>query len=134
LTIQASPTNLRRMGKPGINVFRERRRGRGAWQICVCLLLIGLVLYNPFLALAHLTDGLAYDTLARHRATVGSTEMQHFSPVQGESVQFVATVEEIISSLTVEKSDSSFHSLHDEALPQRPELLASIWFRPPPTR
>jgi len=132
LTLQASPTNLKRMGKSGINVSRQGRRGRCAWQIGVCLLLIGLVLYNPFLVLAHLTDGLAYETLARHRATVGSSEMQHFAPVQG--AQFVATVEEVVSSLTVEKSECSSHSLHDEALPERPELLASTWFRPPPTR
>ena len=122
------------MGQSGINKPRQGRGGRRAWQSCVCVLLIGLVLYNPFLVLAHLTDGFAYETLARHRATVGSSEMQHFSPVQGENAQFVATAEEIISSMTVEKSESSFHNLHEEALPQRPELLASIWFRPPPTR
>jgi hypothetical protein len=112
----------------------ERRRSQGLWQLCVSALLIGLVLYNPFFVLANQTSGLAYQALACHRATVGASEMQHFAPVQTEDAQLEATVAEILGRLMVEESEFSAHELHKETLPQRPELLASIWFRPPPTR
>jgi hypothetical protein len=49
---------------------------RTVWRVCVCLVLIASVLYNPFFALKIQSDGLAYASLARHRSTVGSSEMQ----------------------------------------------------------
>ena len=58
-------------------------RSQACWQLCVSLLLIALLLYNPFLALASHSDGLTYQALARHRATVGASELDHFTPVQG---------------------------------------------------
>ena len=113
---------------------RNCRRPRNVWQVCLCVLLIGLVLYNPFLALAGHSDGLTYQALARHRATVGASEMQHFSPIQGESAQLEATVRRICIELVVEKSEHPSPTFQVESLPQRQELTTSVWFRPPPTR
>ena len=96
------------------------------------VLLIGLLLYNPFVALVHHSDGLAYQALARHRATVGASEMQHYSPVQGENAQPEIVVAQIFTKVVVENNQSASHILENERLPQRPELIASIWFRPPP--
>jgi hypothetical protein len=98
----------------------------------ICVLLIGLVLYNPFVALAGHSDGLTYQALARHRATVGASEMQHFSPIQGESAQREATVQRICIELVVEKTAYPSPTFQVESLPQRPELASSVWFRPPP--
>jgi hypothetical protein len=109
-------------------------RNRAKWQVCFSVLLIGLVLYNPFLALASHTEGLTYQALARHRATVGASEMQHFTPVQKDAAPFEATVEGIYLELVVEKTEFPSHAFHVELLPQRPELTTSVWFRPPPTR
>jgi hypothetical protein len=107
---------------------------RNVWQVCLCLLLIGLVLYNPFSALVTHSDGLSYQALARHRATIGASEMQHFSPIQGERAQLEATVQRISTELVVERNEQPFPTFQVDALPQRPELTTSVWFRPPPTR
>ena len=51
------------------------------WQVCLSVLLILLVVYNPFSALGGYSGSVSYDELARNRATIGSSELQHFSPV-----------------------------------------------------
>jgi hypothetical protein len=107
-------------------------RPQGLWELCVSLLLIALLLYNPFLALIGHSDGLAYQALARHRATVGASELDHFTPVQGDNAQLAAIVEEVFVQLTAEKKESRPPVLQDPTLPQRLELIASVWFRPPP--
>lgn len=111
---------------------RQRVSGRTIWQLCVPVLLIGLLLYNPFLALVHHSDGLAYQALARHRATVGASEMQHYSPVQGENAQAEVIVEQLFTLPVVENDESPSHIYQDEALPQQDEATCNIWFRPPP--
>ena len=97
------------------------------WQ-CYC----GLLLYNPFLALISHSDGLAYQALARHRATVGASELQHFPPVHGEKAQPEVIIREVFAEVMVENNESASHVFQDETLPQRPELTTSVWFRPPP--
>jgi len=102
------------------------------WRVCVPVLLVVLMLYNPFVALvSHHADGLSYQGLARHRATVGASEMQHYSPVEAE--QALPEVEAVrVGFIVVEDESSAAPSLEDETLPQRPELTTSVWFRPPP--
>jgi hypothetical protein len=58
--------------------------------------------------------------------------VQHYCPVQGESAQLEVIVEEIFAAVVVETNQSASHILKDVTLPQRPELIASVWFRPPP--
>jgi hypothetical protein len=101
------------------------------WRVCVSLALIGLLLYNPFFALKFHSDGLAYSALARHRATVGSSEMQHYPPVRTNYTQPQATVDP--TDLSVVKSAFPARVMLDQALPFEPELIASICFRPPPS-
>ena len=106
------------------------------WRACVCLVLIASVLYNPFFALKIQSDGLAYASLARHRSTVGSSEMQHYPPVQTEYAQPDAMVEETvpqISVVQVAQTEYPASIILDQALPPQPELIASICFRPPPS-
>ncbi len=114
--------------------YGDCRRRRTPMQTGLSVLLIGLVLYNPFLALIIHSDGLTYQAPARNRATVGASEMQHFASMQGENAQLEATVERICVELVVEKTELASHTFEVEPLPQRPELTASVWFRPPPTR
>src|SRR5271169_4113874 len=60
---------------------------QGIWRAWICVLLIMFILYNPFLGLTSASNGLAYQALARHRASVGASELQHFAPVQVENAQ-----------------------------------------------
>src|SRR5277367_5167824 len=66
--------------------MRRQRRGQGdarnIVRVLVCLLLFGLLIFNPFATLSSASAGLAYQAGPRHRATVGASEMQHFSPIQ----------------------------------------------------
>ncbi len=102
------------------------------WRVCVSILLIALVLYNPFLALRYHSDGLAYSSLARHRATVGSSEMQHFPPVQVQYAQPEATLEDLPTDVSMVRNAYPARVVLDQALPGQPELIACICFRPPP--
>jgi hypothetical protein len=104
------------------------------WRWCVPLLLIGVLLYNPFLALLSQSSGLGYQAMARHRATVGSSELQHYSPVSGENAQPEAIVEVVFAGYRAENRSYPTNTPQDQTLAQRVELIASIWFRPPPAR
>ena len=106
------------------------------WRVCVCMVLIASILYNPFFALKIQSDGLAYASLARHRSTVGSSEMLHFPPVQAEYEQPDATVEVTVPQISVVQVAQTEYTgwiILDRALPPQPELIASICFRPPPS-
>jgi hypothetical protein len=111
---------------------QDHQRSRNLWRMFVAAMLIGLVLYNPFLALVNHSGGFTYQALARNRATVGASEMQHFTPIQKDAAPFEATVERICAELVVEKTDFPSPIFQPEILPQRPELTNSVWFRPPP--
>jgi len=111
-------------------------RSRTAWRVCVCVVLVASVLYNPFFALKIQSDGLAYASLARHRSTVGSSEMQHFPPVQSEHAQPDAMVEASVNQVSVvqvAQTEYPANIILHQALPPQPELIASICFRPPPS-
>jgi hypothetical protein len=112
----------------------ERRRQSKFWRWCVPMLLIGLLLYNPFLALVSHSNGFGFQAMARHRATVGSSELQHYSPVPVESAQPEALVEAVFAGFQAENREYPTYTSQDEALAQRVELIASIWFRPPPAQ
>jgi hypothetical protein len=116
------------------NGDQNRRTLRPAWHAWVCVLVIGLVLYNPFVGLFHAGDTLSYEKLARNRATLGSSELQHFSPVPDSTVQPDADVEKAernVAELANTKQVQRGIVQH-EALPQPAELLTGVWFRPPP--
>jgi len=57
-----------------------------AVRVWICVLLGALLLYNPFAALYFSHGPVEVHTLQRNRASVGASELQHFSPVQ-EDIQ-----------------------------------------------
>jgi hypothetical protein len=104
---------------------------RALGELCVCLLLVGLLLYNPFLALVAHSDGLTYQALARHRATIGASELQHIAQVQEQSAQPDVIVAEIFTG-QVEIKEFPAKALQQPTLLPQMEQIAKIWFRPPP--
>ena len=102
-------------------------------RVCLCLLLIALVVYNPFAALSRSSDHLSYDKLASNRASIGASELQHFSPVSSPDSQ----IELAVDLLTVEPKgcaqESQLRRDQQVLIPVEPELLAGVWFRPPPS-
>src|SRR5277367_5756574 len=106
---------------------------RRAPQALLCLLLLGLLLFNPFATASSESTDLAYRTLPRHRATIGASEMEHFSPIQKElaSPDLVQTVE--VNDVKLTPAVSVGRVILREELPLRPALVAVVWFRPPPS-
>ena len=113
---------------------RNLREARPNWHVWACVLVIGLMLYNPFIALTGGTDTLSYEKLARNRATVGASEMQQFSPVQNDSVKLdiyvVAIGAEIAKAIEAETPGIVVRA--ERPVPQLE--TASLWFRPPPAQ
>jgi hypothetical protein len=101
------------------------------WRVWICVLLVGLLLYNPFAAVTSASNGLAYQALARHRASVGASEMQHFAPVEAQSVHVDVSVRTPMGELPAPREEARLESgrVH---LPLLLEGMTSLWFRPPP--
>ena len=113
---------------------QKRRTLRPAWGAGVCLLLIAVLLYNPFVGLCRSADSPSYEKLARNRATVGSSELQHFSPVPTATGQPVADVGAIGAELAKVAGETCCAMVQQDVIPGRPEFFAGVWFRPPPTQ
>jgi len=105
---------------------------QAVWHAWVCVLLMVLILYNPFLALTSATSGLAYQNLARHRASVGASELQHYAPVQVENAQPDANVDLFMEDLAAAHDGAVRLILERGHLPLLMEGMTSLWFRPPP--
>jgi hypothetical protein len=103
------------------------------WRVLLCVLLAGLFLYNPFFAVSASAGGLNVRHPASHRAAVGSSELQHFTAVDGQDMFAVADADaaEAFAQavLTLQAVAPSF----DDAHVSQQFLCASLWFRPPPT-
>jgi len=97
------------------------------------LLLAFLFLYNPYLSAPDSPGGLNVEHPASHRATVGSSELERYSPTGKESAHVFATF--FFADFFLFRAHPASHSFLLERsvlpLPQR-ILCASLWFRPPP--
>jgi hypothetical protein len=107
-------------------------KSRPLWRASLCALLIGLVVYNPFAALTSASNGLAYQALARHRASVGASEMQPFAPVKAETAQPDVTVATEKGELPATRGEEARLECGRVHLPLLLEGMTSLWFRPPP--
>jgi hypothetical protein len=103
------------------------------WRACLCLLLILLVAYNPFALANGRCGNLSCEKMARHRATIGSGELQHFSPVSNPGIQENADV--VMLCAQVVPSVQHRRPFQDEPriFVKETVLLAGVWFRPPPS-
>jgi hypothetical protein len=97
------------------------------------LLLGFLFLYNPYLSAPGSPGGLNVEHPASHRATVGSSELERYSPTGKESFhEFVAFFFANFFLFRSHPASPSFPLQRSESpIPQR-ILCASLWFRPPP--
>jgi hypothetical protein len=102
--------------------------------VFVCVTLAILFLYNPYLGMASSSSGhLNVQHRLSYRATVGSSELQHFSPPDARKIFAtliaVATtwLEAPINFLVGQAAEVSTHHLCAYQL-----VCADLWFRPPP--
>ncbi|HEY6944687.1 MAG TPA: hypothetical protein VI431_06075 [Candidatus Acidoferrum sp.] len=99
----------------------------------VCVVLAALLLFNPFLAAPRPVNGLEVCHPASHRATVGASELQHFSPADGwDNLPAVNCTEATIPLLLPSSSAQFFSVLPPIVLSSRQFFGPGLWFRPPP--
>jgi hypothetical protein len=102
-------------------------------HIWVCLCLALFLLYNPYMAAPSSTNGLNVRHPGSNRATVGASELQHFSPADGGdklSTHATAAVESLASLPDV--SSQAFELFPQVVSPTQQFFGSSLWFRPPP--
>jgi hypothetical protein len=101
------------------------------WQSMVCLLLALFLLYNPFLTAPRTAGGLEVRHPVSHRATVGASELQHFTnTISQELIDF--DVPAVTPFLLPALSKRNFLRASSEAHTPQKFLCASLFFRPPP--
>ena len=112
-----------------------RDRGDSSkWQMALCLLLVALVLYNPYLAAPESSANICFRHAPSNRATVGASELQHFKSANSRSVlgSSAVAVFQYFGDPATRASQS--HEYASEAVSFLVQLLsASLWFRPPPS-
>lgn len=111
------------------------RREFPSWQVLTCLLLVALFFYNPFLAIARPSDGLAVCHPGSHRATVGSSELEQFAQPSGSPIALlpkVADAQELLPQVI--PNDFAWRHFVEEQFVVTPQtgFSSSLWFRPPP--
>jgi hypothetical protein len=99
----------------------------------VCLLLTLSFLFNPYLTALGSGVGMNLRHPASHRATVGSSELEKFSPQAGQdSFEFAAHFFTDVLSILPNKTSFFFLPVGREHLPRLEFFCANLWFRPPP--
>jgi hypothetical protein len=111
-------------------------RGRGfpTWQVAVCLLLAALVVYNPYLSATDSAVGLCLRHSASFRATLGASELEHFTPKDSAAALAAAATMALARFLQYRLPESSERPTRVAPREAPPEQVwpASLWFRPPP--
>ena len=112
----------------------NRRERLSHCQVLLCLLLVGLMLYNPFAGLWGVGDGLSYDHLARNRATVGASELQHFCPVSNSAASQVELDVDIPATGMLPFAREEFSRTElQETFPPQTKFSTELWNKPPPS-
>src|SRR5215475_3244756 len=106
---------------------------RWPWQAACCVLLAFLLLYNPFAALHCSHSNNSVHNPQRNRATVGASEMQHFGVVQKQTQPTDLTKEGNREEVAAPARSYLARGFKREEVRQ-PDIAATVWSRPPPTR
>jgi len=116
-----------------LRTLRTRRGRSPNWQRGLCIALVAFMLYNPFAGLWSANHGLSYDRLARNRATVGASELQHFSPITNATAQTEADVNLPSGDLLPVVREQRPHIDLEVVFTPIEEFLTQLWNRPPPS-
>ena len=101
-------------------------------SVWICVLLAALLLYNPFAALYFSHDTIEVHALQRNRASVGASELQHFSPVQDGTQQADMDLESSREELAVPAGSYVARGFEREVELPQSDIVLKVWSRPPP--
>jgi len=102
------------------------------FRVWTCVLLAALILYNPFAALCFSHGLIEVHTLQRNRATVGASELQHFSPVQDDTKQADVNLETSCEEVAVPAGSYVARGFEREIEIPQSDIVSRVWSRPPP--
>jgi len=123
----------RAMSFPGNTV---RRGTVPLWQILTCLLLAGLFLYNPFLAVGRWSGKTAVCHPASYRGTIASSELEQFTPPNRGVAALLPDADAaqvLIRYLDLNNSTPPYYVEQEDLATPQTGFSSSLWFRPPPT-
>ena len=106
---------------------------RRPWQNGLCVLLAVLLLYNPFMAIYCSHSHSSMHTPQRNRATVGSSELQHYGFVQHEIQTADLAAEESGETVAAPAQIYAAYKFEQEPGVTQPDPVSRLWSRPPPT-
>ena len=101
-------------------------------RVWMCVLLAALMLYNPFAALCFSHGTTEVDTLQRNRASVGTSELQHFSPVQDDIQQADLNLESRCEGIAAPAGTFVARGFEREVEVPQSDIAFEVWSRPPP--
>jgi len=101
-------------------------------RVWICVLLAALILYNPFAALCFSHGTIEVHTLQRNRASVGASELQHFSPVQDDTPQTDVNLEANREELAAPAGTFVAQGFEREVELPQSDIVSKVWSRPPP--
>jgi hypothetical protein len=111
------------------------RRSAYVWRAVVCAALAVLFLYNPFLAALSSHAHVTVCQPERHRATIGSSELEQFAQPSGKAVPLPdVEVGRIILQVEAPQVEQAPNDVvREEGAPPRTGFSQSLWMRPPPS-
>lgn len=105
------------------------------WRVLICVLLMGLFLYNPFLAVGRASGTLTVCHPASYRGTVASSELERFTAPNSGVAAFLpdaGALQTLIPRLATTVSEPRRYVEVEVVATPQTGFSASLWFRPPP--
>jgi hypothetical protein len=90
------------------------------------------MLYNPFATLCSFHGTIEVHTLQRNRASVGASELQHFSPVRDDIQQVDLNLESNRKEVAVPAGSYVARGFEREEEVPQSDAVSKVWSRPPP--
>jgi hypothetical protein len=102
------------------------------FRVWMCVFVAALLLYNPFAALCFSHGTFEVHTLQRNRASVGASELQHFSPVQDGKQQVDLNLESNREEVALPAGSFAARGYERESELPHSGIVSTLWSRPPP--
>jgi hypothetical protein len=103
-------------------------------RVAVCLLLIALLLYNPFFTVLSISQDLSVQHPLSYRATVAGSELRRCTVGAGKPLlPALGAAIFLVSALFVPSHEVALVQPDDIVAPVPQALCYSIWSRPPPS-
>jgi hypothetical protein len=106
--------------------------GKTFGQLALCLLLIALLLYNPFFTILSISQDLSVQHPLSYRATVAGSELRRCTLEAAKPLLPALSVAVSLAAMLFTPREVALVQPSDTVLPISQAACDNIWFRPPP--